>query len=356
VAAANHVQIPPRLPEFEIHGDPNWQRNQELLWAEWKAVQERLAEQEQQQRKSSPELPMMEKVVLNLFATAPYEASLFLLEMSGPGAAAEIEKMRQQLRPIKYTTEEEAAGAAMEGAFRQMALTLGPAAAESVARGAMLALVRQGTPEAGQITELAVAEQAVLNPGQTVTVEGAEVSGPRFAGVLDRLPPRLNPFNYECTGLGCNFGNIQFRPSQAASPSELAPEVEARIVLHREVSTEELEMAQRLAGEGDSVEALQESADKTADFLVDGVKTELKTVKNVTTPDVSKALSSTILRAGKQGEHVILDVRMQPGATQDVAEQAVRRAYGNQARRGKDAIKQVRVIGSDFDIVIPYQQ
>jgi hypothetical protein len=42
--------------------------------------------------------------------------------------------------------------------------------------------------------------------------------------------------------------------------------------------------------------------------------------------------------------------------TKEIAERAVNRAFGNQRRRGSEAIQEVRIFGKDFDVTIPFIQ
>jgi hypothetical protein len=125
----------------------------------------------------------------------------------------------------------------------------------------------------------------------------------------------------------------------------------------RTLSPEEQEIANLLVGEGRRVEALVESTttgDRTADFIVDGVRTELKTVSNMTTSDLSGRLSSRIMDGRGQATHIIIDARNQAGMTQELAERGVRRAYGRDNQLG-GTIMQIRVIGNGFDITVPRQ-
>lgn len=217
--AALHRRIAAE-PQFALPGSLDLMTDEELTQKQWQVMQEDLRRAEQQRWREASQLPPMEKAVLNFLATFPYEASLFLLEMSGPEAAAEIEEVRQRLRPLKYTPAEREAGAAMEGAYRSMLLALGPVAAEqAMARQAMLAAARANAHAAGHAAEFAAAQEVALSSAAEQGAISAEQSGPRFAGILDRLPPRLNPLNYECCGLGSNFGNLRFKPPPAAGPS-----------------------------------------------------------------------------------------------------------------------------------------
>lgn len=120
----------------------------------------------------------------------------------------------------------------------------------------------------------------------------------------------------------------------------------------RAISDAERIVAQVLVDEGRVVEVLSEGSVRTADFLVDGVPTEIKTITNITSSDVSAALSRRILDGAGQAGHIIIDGRGQAGMTQAVAERAIRRAYG--ADRTQRRLQNIRIIGPDFDITVPY--
>jgi hypothetical protein len=96
----------------------------------------------------------------------------------------------------------------------------------------------------------------------------------------------------------------------------------------RTLSAEETAIANQLVAEGHTVEALAEGAARTADFLVDGVRTELKSISNITSPDPSGALGRRILDGAGQAPNIIADVRAQAGMTEELARRATRRAYG----------------------------
>lgn len=118
----------------------------------------------------------------------------------------------------------------------------------------------------------------------------------------------------------------------------------------RSLSTNELAIAGKLVSEGHTVRVLAESAKRTADFLVDGVPTELKTISNLTSKDLSGALARRILEGAGQAGHIIVDVRKQAGMTRELAAQAARRAYGaDKSRR----IQRILLIGGDFELVVP---
>jgi hypothetical protein len=109
-----------------------------------------------------------------------------------------------------------------------------------------------------------------------------------------------------------------------------APSATGRLIVDRgrTLSLEELDIASKLVAEGRVVRVLAESTKRTADFLVDGVATELKTVSKITSKDLSGALARRILEGAGQGEHIIIDARRQAGLTYELAQAAISRAYG----------------------------
>jgi WXG100 family type VII secretion target len=123
----------------------------------------------------------------------------------------------------------------------------------------------------------------------------------------------------------------------------------------RVLSEAEEVVARMLVSEGKVVEVVAESTAtgvRTADFLVNGVKTELKTISNVTSKDVSGAVARRALDGAGQAPQIILDTRAQAGFTRGLAERAARRAYGAD-KVGR--IQELRIIGDGFDITIPRQ-
>lgn len=118
----------------------------------------------------------------------------------------------------------------------------------------------------------------------------------------------------------------------------------------RTLSAQETAVANQLVAEGHTVEALAESDVRTADFLVDGVRTELKTISNISSPDPSGALARRILDGAGQASNIILDLRAQAGMTEELAQRAVRRAFGaDRASR----LRSVRLLGAGFDVTVP---
>jgi hypothetical protein len=141
--------------------------------------------------------------------------------------------------------------------------------------------------------------------------------------------------------------------------SSETPAVGRLIIDHgRTLSPEEQAFAEFLVQEGHVVIALAEGHTRTSDYLVDGVATELKSVSQITTKDVSGALGRTLLHGAGQAAHVIADTRQQAEVTLEVAERAIRRAYGVDNKYATDnnvppRLQQIRIIGKDFDITRP---
>lgn len=146
------------------------------------------------------------------------------------------------------------------------------------------------------------------------------------------------------------------RSAPQAAPS-VVPKGSLIVEAGRTLTAEESAVANILVRRGHTVRAVAESnvsGVRTADFIVDGVKTELKTISNLTGRDISASLSRRILDGAGQAPHIIMDVRGQAGMTRELAERAVVRAYGNLRSRGSVSVQQVRVIGRDFDITVPF--
>jgi len=109
----------------------------------------------------------------------------------------------------------------------------------------------------------------------------------------------------------------------------------------------ELSIARKLAAEGKNVEIVAATGvGRTADFLVSGIKTELKTLKDLG-PDASKTVMNAIGRAKGQSGTILIDAQ-NVNLTVDQARRGVTRAFG-----AYEKAKVVRVIGKDFDITIP---
>jgi RHS repeat-associated protein len=111
-------------------------------------------------------------------------------------------------------------------------------------------------------------------------------------------------------------------------------------------SKAELSIARKLAAEGKNVEVVAATGvGRTADFIVNGVKTELKTLEGVGGVATSGTVKSAIGRALGQSGNVIIDASAVK-LTLAEAEKGAARAFGADTR-----LQTVRIIGQDFDIV-----
>ncbi|MBW8686983.1 CdiA C-terminal domain-containing protein [Chitinophaga rhizophila] len=109
----------------------------------------------------------------------------------------------------------------------------------------------------------------------------------------------------------------------------------------------------KLLNEGKNVGVVAEQANeqlRTADFIIDGARTELKSVSKIQATDMdglSDGIRQVIKKAKGQAPNLILDVTEQVGATFNVTRRAVARYFGT----GK-SITNIRVVGRDFDEVL----
>ena len=113
----------------------------------------------------------------------------------------------------------------------------------------------------------------------------------------------------------------------------------------------ELSMATYLAAEGQNVEKLAVSTvqgARTADFVVNGVTMELKTLGGAAT---ANTLKNDIARAvGQGGGNVLIDARSAAQITAADAQRAAARVFGADSR-----LQVVRIVGQDFDVTITRQ-
>jgi Contact-dependent growth inhibition CdiA C-terminal domain len=113
------------------------------------------------------------------------------------------------------------------------------------------------------------------------------------------------------------------------------------------LTTAEQNFIGEMVAGGRTVEIIPRStAGRTADFLINGKKTELKTMLNVvnqTSDGLSKALSSTIMDARGQSGQIIIDARQQTGMTPEIAERGIGRAFGRDDQLGSK-IQNITVI------------
>jgi len=85
---------------------------------------------------------------------------------------------------------------------------------------------------------------------------------------------------------------------------------------------------------------------RSADFLIDGKRTELKTLSNVRSPDFTGAVIRRIREAAAQAPNVLIDARGQAGMDEEAAQQILAIVYKSARDRG---IAELRIIGKGFD-------
>ncbi|MCA1600077.1 MAG: hypothetical protein LC776_00045, partial [Acidobacteria bacterium] len=111
----------------------------------------------------------------------------------------------------------------------------------------------------------------------------------------------------------------------------------------------ELSIARKLVAEGKNVDVLATGASRTADFAVNGIKTELKILEGVSGVATSGTVKNAIGRGLGQSGNVIIDasgVKL----SAEAAQQGAARAFGADKR-----LQVVRIIGKDYDFTIARQ-
>lgn len=97
----------------------------------------------------------------------------------------------------------------------------------------------------------------------------------------------------------------------------------------------------------------KKDAGPQGDRIIDGKLTEYKAlsgVKKQTADGLSSAIANRIMNGRRQASEIIVDVRNQSGMTKEIAERGIRRAYGAD---DKQTIQSIRIIGKDFDLIVP---
>jgi len=125
----------------------------------------------------------------------------------------------------------------------------------------------------------------------------------------------------------------------AASGGKLVIDAGARL------NPAESKVASELAARGHEVVATAPSRiGRSADFIIDGKPTELKTMSNVSPDTVKTGLADRIDAAKKQAPNIIIDARAQRGLTRETVQETLRTSFLNAA---KTSLKSVVVIGRD---------
>ncbi|GAC1618505.1 MAG: hypothetical protein NVS4B5_09730 [Vulcanimicrobiaceae bacterium] len=124
-----------------------------------------------------------------------------------------------------------------------------------------------------------------------------------------------------------------------------------RLVMHdgAHLSPDEMRIAAKLVGEGKVIETVPVSHvehQRSADFRIDGILTELKTVKNVTSRDVTTSVKRVLESAMRQARSIIVDTSQQPNFSREQAVTVLRRIRNTHKYERYD---EVRFIGRNFD-------
>lgn len=175
----------------------------------------------------------------------------------------------------------------------------------------------QLTPEEG-----AIAQQDVYNTLGKVTFTALEAIS--LIGLKRSLTPKTLPTKGNFTG---NWENL---------------------------TSAERKFIEKELTAGKNIEAIPTDTTRTADFIIDGVRTELKTisgVQDITSDGISKAIANRVMNGRGQASNIVIDMTEQPGVTVEIAKRGVNRAYGADNRLGK-TIQNIRIIGQNFDINI----
>ena len=106
---------------------------------------------------------------------------------------------------------------------------------------------------------------------------------------------------------------------------------------------------------GKNVEVIPTGAGRTPDFLIDGVRYELKTLSGVveeTADGISGAIANRVMNGRGQAVDIIVDARRQAGITEDIARRGIRRAFGADNKTG-GKIQSITIYGPGWTIVVP---
>ena len=115
----------------------------------------------------------------------------------------------------------------------------------------------------------------------------------------------------------------------------------------RAMSDAERSAAAYLAKQGHEVVRIPESpTEKTADFLVDGKPTELKTISNITGRDLGKSVIRRIREGFSQAPNVLVDARGQAGMDKQSAQIILDRIDSTSFGEART----VRIFGNGFDL------
>ena len=166
--------------------------------------------------------------------------------------------------------------------------------------------------------------------------------------VFEIVNPDPNGFPFDFPGPGEEFakGIKLLLKNKAGKQVEFIAESGAKFE-----NQSEFYWVGKLIDEGNNVKVLKESTQdgvQTADLVVNGIKTELKEISNITSAKMGDKIKQTIEAAAKQagaGGNVIIDVTNQTGATKEFLLNVIERVKGN----AKENFG-YRVIGQGFEL------
>jgi RHS repeat-associated protein len=129
------------------------------------------------------------------------------------------------------------------------------------------------------------------------------------------------------------FGNITYESMKAL----------------KDVTAKEIDFLSYADKLGETFTVLERMAGKTADFMKNGTKWELKTIEDVSTDGVDfvNNVKKAMLRGSEQSSSIIADMR-NLDITLEQATVAAERALGSNSK-----VKEIRIIGDGFDKIIP---
>lgn len=112
----------------------------------------------------------------------------------------------------------------------------------------------------------------------------------------------------------------------------------------------EVNWFEKLLAEGNDVRLVKPNAQKGggADFLVNGIKTEIKEIANITSSKLGDNIKTTIQRAMTQagdGGNIIIDVTKQNGATKELLQSTIERLSGD-----AKMTTNYRIVGTGFEL------
>lgn len=110
-----------------------------------------------------------------------------------------------------------------------------------------------------------------------------------------------------------------------------------------------------LLAQGKNVEMIPVGAGRTPDFLIDGVRYELKTLSGVvdeTADGISDAIANRVMNGRGQATDIIIEAKNQAGITEEIARCGIRRAFGADNKSGGQ-ITSITIHGPGWTIIVP---